>query len=337
MAVLGKDYQPVVKDAGSVLVGVAQVRVGKLSIRSAGTAVVGAPQAVTQSTIITDATDGTTQVVVPTDTLNTGTAVITTPSVAYTGKYDGCFIIRVTSTGVTGGVEVFAPNGYKNSTVMVASAISAFAPKMNATDASGVTITATFTNHAVGDTWVIPVWSASAIDRVQSCIVSPYSMFRGAAESVGGLKSASFQPKLDSIKTLESGFPEEVMDRIVTKTSAQVKFEAQEYTNVNVAHLKTAVKKIMNDSALPSLPCEVVMRTRGNSLISFWIPNAGITNAPTYAPSNDYSTLTWELECLNQTEVSKSGDFLSVIDAELAIFNAWLRNVPLFSELTYVH
>lgn len=283
MPILGKEYQPIVKDTNGVLIGVAQVRVGKSSIRSAGTAVVGAAQAVTKSAVNVDITDGVTEVVVPTETANTGTAVITTPATAYAGKYDGCFIIRVESTGATGNVAIYAPNGYKNSTALVASALTAFAPKMNATEESGITISATFTSHAEGDTFIIPVWSASAIYRVQTCIVSPYSMFRGSNESVGGLKSASFQPKLDSIKTLESGFPAETMDRIVTKTSAQVKFDSLEYTNPNIKILRDAVSAVINKSELPSLSCEVVMRTRGNSLVTFWIPNAGITSAPTYA------------------------------------------------------
>jgi len=337
MAVLGKEYQPVVKDSGSVLVGVAQVRVGKSSIRPAGTAVVGVAQAVGKSTAAVDATDGATTVVTPTDNPNGGTAVISTPATAYSGIYDGCFIIRITSTGPTGGVDVFSPNGYKNSTTLTSGAMTAFAPKMNSVDPSGVTITAAFTDHAVGDTWVIPVWAGSAVNRVQTCIVSPYSMFRGSAESVGGLKAASFQPKLDSIKTLESGFPEEVMDRIVTKTSAEVKFDSLEYTNANIKILRDAVSMIINQATLPAMPLEVVMRTRGNSLVSFWIPNAGIESAPTYAPTNDYSTLSWTLSAVSQSEIQAAGDFAAVTAAEIGVFNAWARNISIFNELSYTH
>lgn len=337
MPVLGKEYQPVVKNAGGVLVGVAQVRIGKSSIRPAGTAIVGAPQAVTQSNVVTDVTDGVTKVVKPTNQPNTGTATIATSATVYTGKYDGCFIIRVVSAGLTGDIEIFAPNGYRSATVLEGGALTAFAPKMNSTEDSGITITASFNNHEAGDTWVIPVWTGSAIDRVQTCIVSPYSMFRGSNESVGGLKSASFQPKLDSIKTLESGFPEAVSDRIVTKTSAQLKFESLEYTNTNIKTLRDSISMVINESQLPSVSAEIVMRTRGNDLLTQWVPNAGITSAPTYAPTNDYSTLSWELECVHQTEIMAINDFASLSVAELNIFNAWLRNTAIFSELSYIH
>jgi hypothetical protein len=91
MAMLGAEYQAKTKDVTGVLVGVSQIRLGKASVRDAGTALVKAGQAVTQSTLkAVEASDGSTvQVIRPTTLANSGTAVLAT-SGSYTGNYDGC-------------------------------------------------------------------------------------------------------------------------------------------------------------------------------------------------------------------------------------------------------
>ena len=363
MAVLGKDFQPIVKNAGDVLVGVSQIRVGKSSYRPAGTAVVGTPMAASKSKIIIDESDGVTPVVVPisglsTEVANTWTGQPITATGTYTGIYDGCFIVRAGAyngtlgdvLAATGKVEVFAPNGFRTQLTLVAGAVASTAINLNdesSPTASGLSFALDFgatPTAKVGDTWVVPVWSGVAVDRTQTCIVTPFSMFRGANESVGGLTDASFQPKLDSTATLESGFPSEVMDRIVTKTSASLTFTCQEYTNSNLQTLKDIVSQTMNEAKMPACPFEMVMRTRGNTQVSFWIPNAGISNAPTYSPKNEYSTLSWEAEAVNQTEVSRNGDFAALPSSgipsspkEYEVLVAWLRNAPLYTELLYRH
>jgi len=363
MAVLGKDFQPIVKNAGDVLVGVSQIRVGKSSYRPAGTAVVGTPMAASKSKIIIDESDGVTPVVVPisglsTEVANTWTGQPVTVTGTYTGIYDGCFIVRAGAYNgtlgdvltATGKVEVFAPNGFRTQLTLVGGAVTATEIDLNdevSATASGLSFALNFgatPTAKVGDTWVVPVWSGVAVDRTQTCIVTPFSMFRGANESVGGLTDASFQPKLDSTATLESGFPSEVMDRIVTKTSASLTFTCQEYTNSNLQTLKDIVAQTMNEAKMPACPFEMVMRTRGNTQVSFWIPNAGISNAPTYSPKNEYSTLSWEAEAVNQTEVSRNGDFAALPSSgipsspkEYEVLAAWLRNAPLYTELLYRH
>jgi hypothetical protein len=232
----------------------------------------------------------------------------------------------------------FAPNGYKHTLTLIASAVTAQALNLRAAGASGITLSATFAGHAIGDTWVIPVWSASAKEMRQTGIVSPYSPFQGSANSVGGLKSATFTPKFDGVKLLESGFPEGIDDRMITKTSANVKFEAMEYDGPLLQYLRDMVSQIANEYKTPAISCEVVMRTRGNKMVSFWVPNTGLNTPPSYGPTNDYSTLPWELEAFNQTEVSVSTPgFESVAAGEIATYNAWLRNAWLFNELQYVH
>ena len=365
MAVLGKDYQPIVKNAGDVIVGVSQVRIGKSSYRptSGASSLPGIPVAASKSKIITDESDGVTPVVVPITGLasavaNTWTGQPVTVTGAYTGIYDGCFIIRAGAyndtlgevMAATGKVEVFAPNGFRTQLTLVGGAVTTTAIDLNdevSATASGLSFALDFgatPTVQVGDTWVVPVWAPTAIDRVQTCIVTPYSMFKGATESIGGATAASFQPKIDSVASLESGFPSEVVDRIVTKTSAAISFTAQEFTNATLQVLKDIVAQTINEAKMPSVPVELVMRSRGGTQVSFWIPNAGISNAPTYAPTNEYSTFNWEMEAVNQTEVTLNGDFAAVPSSgnpaspkEFEIFLAWLRNTPLYSELYYKH
>jgi hypothetical protein len=353
MATLSKDYQPVVKDVNNVLVGVAQVRLGKPSTRAVSSWVnptaQTVPTAVGQSTTFVDATDATTVIVVPTaNTTNTGTIGTVTVTGTYTGRYDGTVIIRYSSTTL---LEIYAPNGFKTTAAITTlTSVPLTVINLGTAAPSGLSVAAGVfgTAPAVGDTWVVPVFAAAttAWSRVQTGIVSPYSIFTGSADSVGGLKSSSFQPKFDSIKTLESGMPEEVVDRIVTKVSAQLKFDSLEYGNSAISALRVAVQDTINNGNLVSFPAEVVMRTRGNKLVTFWVPNCGITSAPTYAPTNDYSSLSWELECLNQCEIGAwvtgnannlGTDYATCVQTEVAAYNAWLRNAPLFQELQYTH
>lgn len=333
MATLGKEYQAQVKDASSVLVGVAQIRVGKPSIRDAGTAVIKAVQFVGLSNLVTDTSTATSVDIVKKGDMSTGgvlpagcTMVSGGTYNTTSGTYDGCFIIRAVSATA---VDIFGPNGYKDAAVLISSfASSPKDMKLGTATASGVTIQGVpATTVTAGMTWVVPVWSGAASSDVQTGIVSPYSMFSGSTESVGGLKAASFTPRIDSIKTLESGFPSEVQDRIVEKTSVDIKFEALEYNNANIQYLKNMVSQVINDAVLPSVPIEIVMRTRGNTLVSFWIPNAGITQFPAYAPTNDYSSLPWEMGAAKMTEIT----------AETDTYNVWLKNAPIFVELTYIH
>lgn len=319
-----KQYQPIVKNAADVLIGVAQVRVGLPSLRDIVVASAGPLQRVTQSTVITDETDGVTQIVRPGTVLSTGTITTGTVAGVYTGPLDGAFILRF-ATATT--VDVYAPDGSRDAAVPVASFTAGYALKLEGAAVSGLTLTMTIATPAVGDTFILPAWSGTAQNKVQTGIICPYSPFRGSGNSVGAVKSASFSPKVDSVATLEAGFPSEVYDRIVTKTSVGVKFEAQEYMNANLSSLKNMVSMIINESKVGAVPVEIVMRTRGNSLISFWIPNANAENLPEIAPTNDYSSFSWELAGARMTEVAGGS----------ATYNAWLRNTYIYRELQYVH
>lgn len=325
-----KQFQPLVKNVGGVLVGVAQVRVGKPSVRDAGTAEVKSVQYVGTSEKKTDATSGTSvDYIKPLDTSTGGTlpAGCTLASGGtYTGEYDGCFIIQATSATLC---DIYAPNGYKDAGVTISSfASTPLDMNLGSGEPSGATIEGVpATTITAGMTWIVPVWSGAAQTKVQTGIISPYSMFSGSAESVGGLKSASFVPKMDSIKTLESGFPSVTVDRIVEKTSVDIKMEAQEFTNANIDNLRSMMSKVINDATISAIPVEVLVRKRDNSIVSFWIPNAGLTQFPEINPQNDFSSLTWELGASQLTEVT----------GESAIYNTWVNHTPIFSELSYLH
>lgn len=322
---LDRSTQPIVKDASGVLVGVAQIRVGKPSIRSAGTASVGTATAVGQSDKLLSTVDNTTYIVRPKTvyTVNSGSATITV-SGTYTGSYDGTIIIRAIDAS---NVEVFAPNNYYKTQALVGGALSSYSVMLTSVLASGLTIDATFTGLAAGDTWAIPVWSGAAQSKNQTGIVSPYSMFSGSTYSIGGLKAASFSAKINGVKKLETGFPAITADQIIDSTSVSVSFEALEYTNTNMNTLKTMMNEIINKGNIAAVPIEAVMRTRGGTLVTFWVPTTTFTSLPEIAPQNDYSSIKYELEALKQTEIT----------GETTYYNAALAESYLYSELYYTH
>lgn len=333
MATLDRTFQPMVKDVGKVLVGVAQIRVGKPSIRDVGTGIVKAAQFVGISNKLTDTTTGASIDYIQVGDMSTGGTLPAGCTLATAGSYDnvagiydGCFIIRATNATT---VDIFGPNGYKDAAVSVSSFASTPKDmKLGDSATSGVTIEGVLaTSITAGQTWVIPVWSGAAQDKVQTGIVSPYSLFSGSNESVGGLKSSSFSPKLDSIKTLETGFPAITADQLVEKTSVEVDFSCNEFTNDNLAYLQNMMSQVINDAELPSISVEMVARTRDNTLYSFWMPNCNLTSLPAIAPVNDYSDMAYKLTAVKATEIS----------GESAAYNVWLDHAPIYQQLSYKH
>lgn len=332
---LDRSTQPIVKDASGVLVGVAQIRVGLPSKRDAGTAITGTPVPVGKSNKVTTALDATTYCVkplnIPAD--NAGTATLAATG-TYTGKVDGSFIIRAVDAT---NVDVFSPYGYMV-TATVASFSTPVALNMVSGTVSGLSLAITSPSAiAAGDTWVIPVFTSSALDLSQTGIISPYSLFKGATNSIGGLKSASFQPKIDGVKKLESGFPSYVADQIIDKVSIEMSWAGYEYTNTNLQSLKSMMSKVINDGELPSISVEMVMRTRGGKLVAMWVPSATFTSLPTYAPTNDYSDVSFQMTGLKQTEFTVDPTTQLSVAADLARYNAWLNEAPIYRELTYSH
>lgn len=322
---IDRSSQPLISSSANVLVGVAQVRVGKSSIRDAGTAAVGTPTAVGKSDKVLSTVDNTTYVVRPSIiyAVNAGSGTVSA-SGTYNGTWDGCIIIRAVDAT---SVNVFSPNNYMKTATLTGGTLSAYSVETASGVASGLTIDATFTGLAAGDTWAIPVWSGAAQNKNQTGIVSPYSMFNGSTNSVGGLRSASFTPKVNSTKKLTAGFPEIVFDTVIDSTSASVSFEAYEYTNANMGTLKTIMRKIINEGTIAATSCEVVMRTRGGSLVTFFVPSVTMTAFPDYSPTADFSSVKWELEALKQTQIL----------GETAYYNAALEESYLYNELLYSH
>lgn len=322
-----------VKNPNGVLVGIAQIRIAtQTSIRSALTASMGTVIPVGQSTVFTDATDGTTEIVRPgaVYVANSSTAMklagggtgTISASGTYTGAYDGAFIIRATSA--TAG-KVYAPDGTATPFTITTGSLSTSPAAI-----LGLTITGTGLQTtgapAAGDTWVIPVVAGTAQANLQTGIISPFSLFRGATNSVGGLKDASWDPKIDSIQTLESGFPATVNDQIIAKTSAGFKFNAYEYDGTIPQVLRGMVNAAVNVGDVQAVAAEVVFRYRGGNLVTYWCPSCTIANAPSINPSNDYSAINWELRVNDQTEAGATGAYA-----------AWLRNSQLYYELGHPH
>ena len=336
---LGKQYQAKVKNAGDVLVGVAQVRVGLPSVRPAnyvtGTATVKAAFQVPDSTIksqpLSDGS-GNCNIIVPgTSTITAPTGGSLTASGTYTGLYDGAFIVRYNGTGY----DIFGPDGMQD-TATVASVTSGYNMKLGGSSgaASGATITGTITGVATGMTWVVPVWSSAAVNRAQTGIISPYGIFQKDYNSVGGLKGAKFVPKVDETKTLSSGFPETEDARVLTRTSVSISFEALEYSNANLKGLKDMISSAINDTTTAALPVEIVMRTLGNTLVSFWCPSCSLDSFPELAPTNDFSSFNWSLSANKPTEFSAISEGQS---APTVQFNTWQSDANLFTEFAFIH
>lgn len=316
MPIFDPSFAPQARDSQSVLVGIAQVRIaGQTSIRSTMTAASGAWIAAGKSTVITDSTDGTTELVRPQVpyAANAGTG-LPTVSGTYTGNYDGCFILRLTS-GTAG--KLYAPDGS-------ATTVAAVAPI--AQTSMGLTFAGTITGGAAGDTFVIPVISGVAQNTPQTGIISPYSMFKGAANSVGALSDSSFDPKIDGISTLESGFPTQVNDQIITKVSSTIKFGAFEFTSTLASVLRDMMDSAMNGGDIKAVAAEVVFRDRGGRLLTYWCPSCTLASVPSIGPKNDFSSVTWELKVNDQVEGTATGTYA-----------AWLRNSQMYYTLQYTH
>jgi hypothetical protein len=355
---LDRSTQPIVKDASGVLVGVAQVRVGQPSIRSAQTAVNAIKLiAVGKSDRKMGTSDNTVAIVKPTSAYLANT--LATPALTgvtagqYIGKVDGAFIFRATASdnvlaaedaivtlpgsGQTAAtaIQVYSPYGIKVHSEADLT-LTTQALTMDGTVASGLTVSVDFTGAKVGDTWVLPVWGKEALSLTQTGIVSPFSMFYDATDSIGGLKSASFQPKIDGIKKLESGFPSYVADQIIDKVSVDVSWNGLEYTNSKLTLLKQMISRVVNTGELSAISVELVMRTRGNQLVRMWIPSCTFTSLPTYAPTNDYSDVAFAMSALKQTEFSTVPASLDALSAaSLKIYNGWLSDSNIYSELSY--
>lgn len=320
MATFDVSNQAAVKDSSTALVGIAQVRLAlNTSMRAALTNVIAAAtplSAVGKSTMFLDATDST-EIVIPQVVYQANGATSSTAVAAgtYTGSVDGCFILRVLSA-TTG--TLYAPDGTKTAVA----ALAVLAPGA----VQGITITGAIVGGAAGDTFILPVVANTVQNSNQTGIVSPYSMFKGSTNSVGGLTDSSWEPKLDNIAKLESGFPSNVNDSIITKTSAGIKFTAQEYGNPVVSVLRYMANAAIGLGDLHSVAAEIVFRQRSGNLITYWCPSCNLQSVPTLSAKNDFSTVAWDLSVNKQVQ-----------GTAVTTYGAWLRNTPMFFELQYPH
>lgn len=341
---LDRSSQPLVRDASGVLVGVAQVRVGRPSIRPVGVAAMASGLiACGKSDKVISVSNTAETVIKPTVVYvpNSGATPAITVSGTYTGKVDGAYIIRATGnlgkvadiSSSTPATRLEVTDPYGTVTYTPAGLVLGTAAM---TPSYGITLTAgTFASPQVGDTWVLPVWSGAALNMQQTGIICPFSMFYDATDSIGGLKSASFQPKIESVKKLESGFPSYVADQIIDKVSVDVSWSGYEYTNGKLALLKQMISRVINTGELSAISVEMVMRTRGGQLVRMWMPSATFTSLPTYAPTNDYSDVSFAMAVLKQTENTTTANIDSLSAPALATYNAWLADCPLYTELAF--
>jgi hypothetical protein len=97
------------------------------------------------------------------------------------------------------------------------------------------------------------------------------------------------------------------------------------------------MNKVINDVELPAVSIEFVMRTRNGKQISFWVPSASFASLPTIAPTKDYSDVAYSLTGLKQTEFTTDPTTQLSVANDLARYNAWLNEAPIYRELNYTH
>jgi len=330
---LDRSVQPIVKDASGVLVGVAQVRVGLPSIRSAGTSAYNQPVAAGKSLKTTVQFNGQSVEIVKPDpafALNgAGTSAALVVTGTYTGAVDGAYIIRAVSTT---SLEVFAPTGKKLTALTIA---TGSVTSVTLSDTAGLSVSGTLlTSTAIGDTWVVAVWSGIAQDSSQTNIISPFSTL-SASNSVGGLKGSKLSFSIGSVKKLESGFPTYVADQIIDSTSVSIGWESLEYNNSTIQTLRNMMNEVINNGNIAAIPAEILCRTRGGGLYTYWCPSVSFSKFPEISPSNDYSSTSFEMEALKMTEITPAISGAPTTDENTR--NAWLTAAPLYQENRFAH
>lgn len=350
---LDRSYQPLVKNAGGVLIGVAQIRVGRPSIRDAvASATIGtAYTAVGQSRKVKATSNKAVYMVKPNavQAANAGTASPTFGVTGnYTGNIDGAIIIRATATTNKGLKEEASDSATAADCLDIFDTYGTLAYTSTALDIAvpatpiqGLSFTGSFANAKIGDTWIVPVWTKAAINISQTGIISPYTLCVDSIDSIGGLKAASFAPKIDSVKKLSTGIPALVSDQIIDSTSVQVSWSGYELLNTKMALLRQMMSAAINDGAISAISVDVIMRTRGGSFIRQWIPSCSFTSLPSYAPTTDYSDVSFEMEAIKQTEFSIVTTDMGIgpisttgTPSALDIYNGWLNDSKIYNEIT---
>jgi len=354
MALIDRSQQAIIKDANSVLVGVAQIRVGQPSLRIATTVAQATTlTAVCQSSKVISSTVATEIVVAPSypSVANTGAAASLSVAGTYSGKVDGAYIFRAVNAA-TGKVaesnsattatkiEVFDVYGYLCHTT---TSLAVFGVM---TASFGLTFSAaTFTGALAGDTWILPVYSTAAQTKSQTGIVCPFSTLT-ATDSVGGLKSSGFSAKVDGIKKLTSGFPEIVSDQVISGVSADIEWSGFEYLNQKTSLLKKMMADVINSGNLGAVPIEMIARSRGGQAVRIWVPTATFTAFPKVSPTTDYSDISFQFSTIKQTtvtpnlanggtDINNSAGIDALTVDKVITYNAWLSDSPLFSENLY--
>lgn len=343
MAQIDRSVQAVPRDVGGVLVGVAQVRVGKPSIRIANASNgAGVPVGVGKS-VTSNVTNNSlvVETVQPATVYAANAGAITfTVNGTYTADYDGAFILRATSAT---NIDVYSPAGFKHTTSITVSAgsFSAFTLNIVSGTAAGTTFTVAgsgITGLAAGDTWIIPVWSPSASTAFkstnQSGIICPWSTLT-SSDSVGGLKSSKLGFAIGSTKKLSAGFPSAVYDQVIDETSVSLDFDSLEFNNGAISTLRAMMNEVINNGNIAAIPLEILCRTRKGDLFTYFVPSANFSKFPEISPTNDFSSTSYGFTALKQTEVTPV-DVSNPTTAEKT-YNAWLSVAPMYQENRHTH
>lgn len=273
------DNQPMTKDVSNLAIGMFQVRVGKPSRRASGVSLIKAAQKRKNGALWDD--------LVNTNPVPTATGT-------YTGSRDGAFVVTVTDTAgpicsvmepdgtVTNSVDLSTPTLLGDGVTLGFSAVAA-------------------TNFAVGDVYVVGVYTANAISNDVTGIGSPYS-FLTKSDSVGAIKSASLSTN-PTFKEHMSGFPQ-VRDLLMLESSTVTISTAIEEMSAATTDLVKGYAVSLFDmlfdasvnGTLYNVPVEIVANLVTGNTISFWFPNCQVTPESEFAPGLDWANLPFSLE-----------------------------------------
>lgn len=283
--------QPITQSPANLAIGKFQVRVGKPQRR----AVVGVPtQADTITNIQLRKSGGA-------KTMASG-AVIAAGSV-YTGAIDGAFILECTdNTASNVHFTVTKPDSTAGIPVTFVDGTAELVGDGVSVQFDAAAVAAGAAAFAVGDIYVIGVYTSQAVDNANTGILSPYS-FLTAADSVGAINTASLATN-PTFKEHFSGYPQ-VKDMVIVESSTMEVSTALEEVNaaVNTAITRgyaTTMFDILFDAAVSGslyyVPVEIVANLATGLTFSLWFPNAQIVPEFDFAPGNDWANIAFKLD-----------------------------------------
>ena len=304
--------QPITQSPANLAIGKFQVRVGKPQRRG----VVGVPSRANTITNIQLRESGGAK------TLASGAAV--SAGSIYTGSVDGAFILEcIDNTSDSINFSVINPDGTAGAPIEVVDGSPELIGDGVSVQFDAAAVTAGPAAFAVGDIYVVGVYTSQAVDKANTSILSPYS-FLTAADSVGAISSAALATN-PTFKEHFSGYPQ-VKDMVIVESSTMEISSALEEINaeVNTALTKGYANTLFDmlfdaavNGTLYYVPVEIVANLATGLTFSLWFPNVQLVPEFDFSPSNDWASIAFKLDAQFQgsTGMKRAYRMLEVPDS----------------------